>query len=168
MLRVDRLALEDVRAGEIGGVALVVVVIATAQEQEVAGQGAGRAVGPGDLDGPGGVLCRPAGADDLAVELDVLVDPVVAGGVAHITQDRGAVGDGLGLGPRLEDVAQGIHVGVRPDAGVAEQIPGAADGRAPFQDRIGATRTVGLQVNGGADSRKARAHDQDVEMFARH
>src|SRR3712207_8118947 len=37
------------------------------------------------------------------------------------------VGDALRAGPRLERVAERVHVGVRADPGVPEQVPRAAD-----------------------------------------
>src|SRR3712207_8761366 len=45
------------------------------------------------------------------------------------------VGDRLLVPPRLELVAERVQVGVRPDAGVAEQVPGAARRLAGLQDR---------------------------------
>jgi hypothetical protein len=53
-----------------------------------------------------------------------------------VVADRGAVGDRLAFGPGLERVAERVHVGVRAHARIAEQVPGAADRRARFQDRV--------------------------------
>ena len=94
------------------------------------------------------------------------VDAVVARDLADVGQDRRAVGDRLGVLPRPEGVAQRVHVGVRADAGIAEQIPGAAAGLARLEDGVALARALVLQVPGRADARQARAHDQDVEVFA--
>src|SRR3712207_6895857 len=46
---------------------------------------------------------------------------------SDVAQDVGTVGDRLLSRPRLEGVGEGGEVGVRPDPGIAEQVPGAAD-----------------------------------------
>ena len=97
---------------------------------------------------------------------DVLVDAVLPRGLAHVGQDRRAVGDGLLVGPRTEPVAEREHVGVRPDAGVAEQVPGAADRRR-------APRAARYDVPGSRSSRwqaapiagQPGADDQDVDVL---
>ena len=59
-------------------------------------------------------------------------------------------------------VAQRVHVGVGADAGIAEQVPGAADRLAAFEDGVALARAAVLQVPGGADARQAGADDQHV------
>ena len=54
----------------------------------------------------------------------------------QIVQDRGPVGNGLGLGPRFEREAQRVHVRVRSNAWITEQVPCAANGRATFKNRV--------------------------------
>lgn len=49
--------------------------------------------------------------------------------------DRLAVGDGGIQFPRAERIAERIHVRIGANAGVAEQIPGPADGVAAFSSR---------------------------------
>jgi hypothetical protein len=95
----------------------------------------------------------------------MLVDAVFARGLVQIIEDRGAVGDRLGLGPGLEREAQGEHVRVGPDAGIAEQVPGPAQSLAPLQDHIAALRAVGLQMIARTHAGNAGAHDHYVEMF---
>ena len=98
----------------------------------------------------------------------VAVDAALAGGVADVAQDRGAVGDRLRLGPRPEAVAERVHVGVGADPGVAEEVPGAADPLARLEDRVALAGTALLQVMGGADAREPGADDQHVDMLKRH
>ena len=80
----------------------------------------------------------------------------------------GAVGEHLQLVPRPELVAEGEHVGVGPDAGVAEQVPGAAEPLASLQHRDGLVRELGRHLAGRADAGQAGADDQDVEMLCVH
>ena len=98
------------------------------------------------------------------IETDLALDAVLARGLAHIVQNARTVGDRLRLGPRLERIAQRIHVAVGADAGIAEQIPGAADGVAAFEDRVALARTILLQVIARADARQARADDQYIDV----
>ena len=67
---------------------------------------------------------------------DVAFDPVLHRGFLDVGLDRGAIGDRLRRAPRLEPEAQGEHVRVRSDARVFEQVPGAAQIVAAFQDGV--------------------------------
>ena len=86
-------------------------------------------------------------------------DAVIVGRIIEVLQDGRPIGDGLGLGPRPEGEAQSEHVTVRSDAGIAEQIPGSAEGLATFEDGVGLAGAFSLQVEGGVDARQAGAHD---------
>ena len=70
------------------------------------------------------------GGHDPVPEPDVGVDAAFGCRGSDVVQNGSAVGDGLGGGPRPEPVAQGVHIGVRADAGIPEQIPRTADLRA--------------------------------------
>ena len=96
------------------------------------------------------------------------LEVVFARGVLHVLQDRRAVGDGLGLLPGLERVAQRVHVRIGADAGVAEQVPGAAEALAAFEDDEAAVGAALAQVHRRADARQAGADHQHVEVFDRH
>ena len=87
-------------------------------------------------------------------------------GVLQVLEDRRPVGDRLRLRPRPERVAERVHVGVGADAGIAEQVPRAADVGAAFEDRVGPARAALLQVTAGADAGNAGADDQDVEVLS--
>jgi hypothetical protein len=69
------------------------------------------------------------------------------------------------IGPGLEPEAEGEHVGVRPDARILEQVPGAADILPPLQDDEGLRRTPLLEMPGGTDAGDACAHDHSIDMF---
>src|SRR5262245_8406973 len=98
---------------------------------------------------------------------DLLVDAELGSGVANVIQDRRPVSDRLRIPPRTEPVAERVHVGVRPDARIAKQVPSPAEDVAPFQDRERLPRTLGAQQTPGTDSRKPRADDDDVKVFHR-
>src|SRR5438309_744605 len=101
------------------------------------------------------------------VEADVLVYAVALSGVAHIREDRFAVCDRLRVLPRPERVAEGVHVGVRADPRIAEQVPGTPAAATRLEDGVALLRALRLQVIGSADPRQAGAHDQDVDMVRR-
>jgi hypothetical protein len=48
---------------------------------------------------------------------------------------------------------------------IAEQVPGAADGIARFENREALAGALVLQLTGGADAGQAGTDDDDVEMF---
>src|SRR6185436_12271037 len=111
--------------------------------------------------GPTRLRRRPRRALDAMVEADLPVDAVVDGGLADVIQNVGSVGDRLRLGPRLERVAKREHVRVGADAGIAKQVPGAADAVAPLEDDIALARALLLQVIARANAGKPGADDED-------
>jgi hypothetical protein len=160
---------EALPALEVRCVALVVAVVAATHEKEVAAQ-AHRLLGVAALH-----LHRPARlrrgelrAHHTMVEADLPVDPVVLCCLADIVEDRRAVRDRLRLPPRPEGVAQGVHVRVRADPRIPEQIPCPADAVPRLKDRVGLIRAVGPQVVTGADARQAGPNDQHIDMFQGH
>ena len=164
VLGVDDGALEVLRAGELRRVALVVVVVAAASEQEVAGDLHLFAVAL-DAKRPPVVRVGPVGGDHLLAVPDVLVDAGLGDRLLEIVHDRRAVGDGLLGRPRLEPESEGEHVGVRADARVLEQVPGAAEVLAALQDEVALVGTAVLQMPGRADAGDAGSHDDDVDKF---
>ena len=166
VLRVDAKTLVALHAGEVRQVAVVVVVVAGAADQQLARERALSAAGfLGGGDGPLVLLAGELGARDLQSELDLPVDAVFARGVGDVLADRGAVGQHLERVPRPECVAEAEHVRIRADAGIAEQVPGPADGRPSLEDRHALARTFAGQVAGHADARQAGTDDQHVVMI---
>ena len=167
VLGVDDLPAEALGALEFRGERLVVAIVARAHEEEVARELHGLAVVLG-LHRPARLLGRPLRSHHLVPEPDRRLDVVLARGLTDVAEDVGAVGDRLRLPPRLERVAEREHVGVRADARVAEEVPGAADGVAGLEDGKGLLGQLGAQVAGGADAREAGADDQDIDVFGGH
>ena len=169
LLRVDDWAGEALHALEVRRVALVVAVVAAAEEQEPARHADRFArVAPLRLDGPPRVVARPLRARDAVVEADVFVDPVHGCGLAHVAPDRRPVGDGLRIGPGSEPEAQRVHVRVRPNPRVPEQVPRPADRVPGLEDREALVGALVLQVIAGADPRQTGPDDQHVNVFERH
>ena len=168
MLRVHHHPAETLTAGPGRGVALVVPVVARAQVEEAAGPGG---VNPRfcvlDRDGPAGVVTRPLGSQDAGVVTDVLVDAVRRCGLSEVAQDLVPVGDRLGTRPRAEVVAEGEHVRVRADSGVAELVPRPPARAACLEDRVRGAGGVRLQVAGGTDTGQTGADDEHVHVPGR-
>src|SRR6185312_4120747 len=153
VLRVDAAAREPLHTGEARQVASVVVVVARAADEVAAAVVAGltgRLVQGGDRPAVLGV--GPVRADDLQAEVDLLVDAVIRGGVGDVLADRRPVGEHLQLAPRTPFVAEREHVGVGPDAGVAEQVPRAAHPLASLQHGDGLVRKLGRHLARRADA----------------
>ena len=167
MLRMDERAGKIRGTRIVGHVAVRVVVIAAAAVQKAATQLHGDTV-PQHLDGPMLRVRRPVGANRAMAEAYPTIDAVGARRVAHIVEDRAPLRDRFRLPPGTETVAERVHVGVRTHAGIAEQVPGAADRLAPLQDQDARAGTVPLQVTGGADAGQPGADDDDVEMLRGH
>src|SRR6202000_1977464 len=112
-----------------------VAVIAGAGKKKIAGEANDipRPLAAFGLDGPARIRRRPRGALDAVTEANLLVDTVLSGRLTHIAEDARAVRDRLRIGPRLERIAEREHVAVETDAGIAKQIPGAADTIAPLE-----------------------------------
>src|ERR1700754_4671725 len=102
------------------------------------------------------------------VEADFLLDAVLGGGLAHVIENPRPIGDRLRLGPRLERIAQREHVAVGADAGIAEQVPGAADAVAALENDITFAGTFLLKMITRADAGQSGADNQHVEMFWLH
>src|ERR1700688_1469829 len=99
---------------------------------------------------------------------NLAVDAISLGSVANIAADRFAVGDrGVGF-PWAKRIAEREHVRVGPDPRITEQVPGAADRIAAFEDHVRLAGTRRLQVIGSIHAGKPAADDHDVEMLSRH
>src|SRR3546814_14071162 len=85
----------------------------------------------------------------------MLADAAFVDDVIAIVEDGGPIGDRLIMLPRFEDETERVHVAVRPDAGIAEQIPGAAQIGAAFGAREAAVGALCLQMASHAAARNA-------------
>src|SRR5215211_3768131 len=96
------------------------------------------------------------------VVTDGFIDTKFDGCVADVVQDVGTIGNCLGITPRSEAIAERVHVGVGADAGIAKEIPRAADRIATFEYGEALVGAVHLQMARSPDPRQPRAHDYDV------
>src|SRR3954452_8419427 len=163
VLRDDEPALVVLDALEVREEAVLVVVVAGAEQQERAGPFLRRPFALG-ADGPAGRVRGPRRAADLRAELDVGLDAVLARGLSEIGADVLSVAHGRVVRPRLERERVREDVGVRADAREAEQVPGPPDGLARLEDRVARAGAVALQSRRGADPGDPRADDQHVDV----
>ena len=151
---------------ELGLVAVVVAVVAGAGENESARdlqRFAG--VGPFGGDEPAGCGRVPLDADHAVVEPDPLVDALVAGCVLYVAADLVAVDDHVVTVPWTEGEPERVHVGVRTNPRIPEEVPGPAHRRARFEDGVRCPRSRFLEVVAGTDAGETSSDDQDVEML---
>jgi hypothetical protein len=80
-------------------------------------------------------------------------------------QNARPVADVLDLLPRTEGISERVHVGVGAHAGIAEQVPGAADLRTRLYDDVALAGTAGLQAVSRADPGESCSDDEDVGVF---
>src|SRR5437667_12339225 len=99
------------------------------------------------------------------IEADFPVDAVLGGSLADVIQNMRTVGDRLRLLPWLERIAHREHVAVGADAGITEQVPGAADAVAALENDKTLGRTIALQVIAGADPGPPGADDHHIDML---
>src|SRR5436305_3318069 len=99
------------------------------------------------------------------LEADLAVDSVLARGFPDVAEDRAPVGDRSVTGPGPERVAKRVHVRVRADARVAEQLPGSTDRAPGLEDRVALLRALGLEVISRADPREAGPDDEYVDVL---
>ena len=160
MLGVDQLSGEIGDARELGGVAVVVVVVAGAQVEE-SGPVGRRSVRRVDPHRPGVRIGTEVGPSNLGGERDLAVDAVIAGGVLQVVTDIGAVGDGIAFVPGVVPEAQCVDIAVGSDSGVPEQVPGPADAFPALDDMKAAARRA--QSDGGIDAGYSGSHNENVK-----
>ena len=166
VLGVDYRSLEPLQARQFGGVAEVMAIVAGRAEDPAAGELLACAgVGALYIHGPQRRGAGPGGRCHPVLQPHLAVHAVLGRGFAQIGQDLRGTGHCRGTAPGLEGVAQGMQVGVRTRAGVAEQVPGAARGGARFKNGVRAPGMALLQIVRRRQPREAGADDQYVQML---
>ena len=145
-------------------VGLVVIVIARSEIEPVGRQVLAIAIIGFDRDVPAGVRLAPVGGDDGVAGADVLADAAFVHDAVEIVEDGWPVGDGFLVPPGFEIEAERVHVAVRADAGIAEQVPGPAQIGAAFENGVAVIWRLVLHVGGHADPGNPRSYDQDIEI----
>src|SRR5271166_1715007 len=133
-LRVNDAALELVHPLPFGRVTLGVSIVPLAHPEEIRGE-ADRLAGVGlnGLDRPEIVATRPTRRIDLMAIADVPAEVVLLDDFAHIGEDLGC-GRDRRADPRLETIAEGIEVAIRPDTRITVGYPRAAEALLSFED----------------------------------
>ncbi len=161
-LRVHERALELLDARKFGSVALVVVVVAAAEEHEPGAIHLPAAVVI-DMDRPGVGGRVPVRGAYVAAEPDAPVDAMLVCGRLEVFADVATVGHALFPGPRRPREAQREDAAVTANTGVSEQVPGAADLAATLQDDVAQAGVALGDAVGGSDPGDTCADDDDVE-----
>lgn len=99
---------------------------------------------------------------------DVAINTALMCGVLHVLENPRFISDGLRLLAGAKRIPQRVHARVGADAGIAKQIPGAADAVAAFWDPVCVPRSTGFQVMRRADAREVRTNHQTIKMLHRH
>ncbi|SHU67537.1 Uncharacterised protein [Mycobacteroides abscessus subsp. abscessus] len=157
-------AFEIGHPGELRRVALVVVVVPTAAEQEGTGVFDGLAIVI-HLNGPLLGFGVPGSADNLLPVPHVPVNTGVGRRLVHVVQDRRTIGQGPAVVPRREPEAQGVHVRVGANTRVLEEVPGAAHVVAGFKHRVGLGRAAILDMPRGTDPGDTCTDNEHVKVF---
>ncbi len=152
---------------EAGIIGFVVIVIARAEIEPVGGQMLAFALRGFERDVPPRFAVAPVRGQHLVAEADVLADIAFVDDAVEIVEDGGAVGDRFLVRPGFEIEAQRMHVAVRPDAGIAEEVPGSPQIVTAFDDRETVTGRLVLHMRRHADAGDARTHNQNVEIGRR-
>src|SRR5215470_18000203 len=98
---------------------------------------------------------------------DVFVDALLTCRIGYVLADQITVRNGLRGVPGTKCIGHSEHIRVRTDAGISEQIPGAAYGSAVFKNDKRFVRALHAQVMSSIDAGEPSPHNQNVEMFKR-
>ena len=142
-LRVHDRTLEPLDAWQLGRITALVRVVPRAHEEERA-RDLGRVslIGAVRSNRPKPLVGRPCCGVDVMPVADVTLDGILVGRLLQVGQDRLPTGDRLLMCPRLERVAQRVHVAVGSHPGIAEQVPRSAQPLATLEDHERPIRTL--------------------------
>ena len=164
-LRVDDLSAERVHTRPFGRVTFRVLVIALAHPEEFGGEGEDVAgIETLGLHRPALLRGGPAGRDDPVAIADMGAEIAVLDDLVHVPENLVAAGDGR-ADPGFVPVAEGVEIGVRPDARIAVHVPGASERIVSLEDHELLLRKRCLQMVSRADARDASANDEHIEML---
>ena len=104
----------------------------------------------------------------MAIIADVLAKIILGNGFLEIAHDRRCIRNRLARRPWLKAKAERVHIGIGPDAGVAEQIPCAAEIFPTFHDGKCLAGTELFEVYSRPKPRNPCANDQRIDMFNCH
>ncbi len=163
VLRVHHLSSEVALPREVDDVARLVGVVAR-REVDEPGRVGHLPVGRPRGHGPSGVAGRPREPLHPLTEVQALGDAELAGGRLDVVADVRPRRQRGVTAPRAEGKAQGVHVRVRTDAGVAEEVPRPADRVPRLEDGPGGAWAVHREPTPRVDTRDAGSDDEHVDV----
>ena len=95
-------------------------------------------------------------------KMNMLRNSIFLGGFVHIFVNGWAIRDRLFMQPWFEAISQSVHVGVRPDTGVTEQIPCTAHVGALLNNGVTLVRALHCEVRRSADAGQSSSYDQNI------
>ena len=163
-LRVGQHAAKGVHAGPLRNMRILVIVIALAHPQKVAGKGQASAVRfARRRHCPLVILGGPTAVGDPVTVANVLVNTVFLDHLTHVFEDCLGASDGC-ISPRFEAIAEGIKVRIRAYTRVFVRFPSTAEGILHFENTVALVRALLLQMIRLADARNACADDEYVKV----
>src|ERR1700752_553294 len=96
-----------------------------------------------------------------------LINTVLGGGITDVAEDGWAVGDGCGITPGTEAIAEGEHIGIGSHARRPKRALGAPNPSPPLEVDKTLPRALHLQMESRTNPRQPRPHNYYVHMFHR-
>ncbi len=148
-------------------VALIVAVIPGTHQEETT------TIAPDALWGLDGQLpltslAAPVSSDQFLGKANTVANTVLVRRLIHVAQNRRTVCDTFFRLPWFEIIAEGVHVAIGPNTGIAKQVPCPTNRFATLQQNKVTIRTLALKTHCSADAGEARADDDDVESLSVH
>ena len=151
-------------AFELRLVTLIVAVIASAHHEKTTAIAA-HAIRRIHRYLPLTTLATPIGRYELLTEANSLADTILISRLIDIAENRRAVGDTLLRFPGLEVVTQRVHITVRANAGITEEIPCTANRLSALEQDEVPVGAIALQAHRGADAREPGTDDNHIECL---
>src|SRR5271154_1354189 len=160
LLWMQKLSLKPLHARKFRAETLFVAIVAAAHVKELA-------VHPDDppvvfhprLNRPARFGRRPGSPDHLVPESDVAINSELRGGVTDVIPNGRSAGDRLLRLPWPERKSQGVHIRIRTDPWITEEVPRSADRITRLENRVGLSGEGRLQTVSRINTRNPGAND---------
>ena len=95
-------------------------------------------------------------------KMDMLRNSIFLSGFMDIFVNGWAICDRLFMQPWFEAISQSVHVGVRPDTGITEQIPRTTHIGALLNNGVALVRALHCEVRRSANAGQSRSNNQNI------